>query len=121
MGVHSGLLPGGGREPGDADDFAAVAREVREEAGVDVVVERLLLESPAHPDDTAYQRYRTFACRPGANAVATTGARDGIATIRQARWLRLNDESSWDPEIVADRFLAPQLRAIRAALAAPGT
>jgi 8-oxo-dGTP pyrophosphatase MutT (NUDIX family) len=110
------LLPGGGREPADADEFAAVGREIREETGAEVVVERVLLELPAHPDDTIYRRYRTFACRlvPGADPAA--GAHDGIATIQDVRWLALEDENSWGSEIAADRFLAPQLRAIHAAL-----
>lgn len=115
------LLPGGGREPADADEFAAVAREVREETGLEVRVERLLLDSRAHPDDATYERYRTFECRPAPGASAEPAAHDGIASILAVRWLRLGDEGSWGPEIVNDKFLAPQLRAIRAVLATPVT
>ena len=110
------LLPGGGHEIGDLDERATVAREVREETASDVIVERLLLDAPAHPDDATYRRYRTFLCRLGASSKPVPGARDGIASIRQLRWLRLDDEESWDLEITQDRFLYPQLRAIRAAL-----
>jgi uridine phosphorylase/8-oxo-dGTP pyrophosphatase MutT (NUDIX family) len=106
------LLPGGGREPGDSDDARAVAREVREETGLEVTLDRLLSETDAHPDDTTYGRYRTFLCRSPNSAAPSAGSRDGIATIGQIRWIRLDDETSWGPAIVEDRFLYPQLRAI---------
>jgi 8-oxo-dGTP pyrophosphatase MutT (NUDIX family) len=112
------LLPGGGREPQDADEMAAVAREVREETACAVSVERLLVELPAHPDDATYRRYRTFFCRIVGDDVPVSGTRDGIATIDQLRWLRLDHEDTWGIEITQDRFLYPQLQAIRAALTA---
>jgi uridine phosphorylase/8-oxo-dGTP pyrophosphatase MutT (NUDIX family) len=111
------LLPGGGREPGDDNEAAAVAREVREETGLEVIADRLLVEAPAHPDDSTYERYRTFVCRVVQGAAPMTGTRDGIATIRNFRWLRLDGEESWGDEITGDRFLYPQLQVIRATLA----
>jgi 8-oxo-dGTP pyrophosphatase MutT (NUDIX family) len=112
------LLPGGGREPDDVDDVTAVAREVREETACSVGVERLLVDSAAHPDDATYRRYRTFLCRIAEHDVPVAGLRDGFATIHQLRWLRLDDEKTWGTEITRDRFLYPQLQAIRAALTA---
>jgi GrpB-like predicted nucleotidyltransferase (UPF0157 family) len=44
------LLPGGGREAGEGEE-ACVAREVREEAGIDVAVGPVLYEVPADPPD----------------------------------------------------------------------
>jgi len=113
------LLAGGGHERSDVDESAAIAREVREETTAAVSVERLLIEAPAHPDDATYRRYRTFLCHPIAGSEPVAGARDGIATICAVRWLHLDDEASWGRHIAEDRFLYPQLRAIRAALAAP--
>ena len=112
------LLPGGGREPDDLDDIAAVAREVREETACSVGVERLLVDSTAQPDDATYRHYRTFLCRIADNDVPVAGIRDGTATIHQLRWLHIDDERTWGTDITGDRFLYPQLQAIRAALTA---
>lgn len=111
------LLPGGGREPDDVDDVAGVVREVREETTAAVTVERLLIDAPAQSDDPGYRRYRTFLCRPMPTSDPVAGARDGIATIASLRWLPLDDETAWGAQIVQDRFLYPQLRAIRDAIA----
>ncbi len=110
------LLPGGGREPDDRNDAAAVVREVREEVGMHVTVERELLVSPAHVDDTTYKEYQTFLCRSADDEAPIAGRRDGIAQIAQVRWLPLDNLATSGPDIVDDRFLFPQLVAIRDAL-----
>jgi 8-oxo-dGTP pyrophosphatase MutT (NUDIX family) len=110
------LLPGGGVEAGDADESAAIAREVHEETSLSVIVDRMLLDRPAAAADTAYRRYRTFLCIPQAGSLPVAGARDGIAVIDRVLWLRLDDDASWEPSVKADAFLLPQLLDIRAAL-----
>jgi 8-oxo-dGTP pyrophosphatase MutT (NUDIX family) len=110
------LLPGGGREVGDLDQSAAVAREVREEVGIEVTVVRKLVEVAAHPDDARYRRYCTFLCHARPDSEPLVGIRDGIAQIVRARWLPLENVAEWGGEICADRFLLPQLQAIREAL-----
>jgi 8-oxo-dGTP pyrophosphatase MutT (NUDIX family) len=97
------VLPGGGREAGESAE-ACVAREVREEAGIEVAVGPLLYEMPADPPDGTYTRWRTYLCRVTAGTAV--------------RWLPLDDPAGWDPELCADPFIHPQLLRIRAALQA---
>ena len=106
------LLPGGGREPEDRSAESCVEREVREETGLEVVVDRLLIAAPAHPDDETYQHVHTYLCRPSSGEAAS-GAADGTATVSAVRWLAIDAEWSWGDEIRGDRFLYPQLARIR--------
>lgn len=107
------LLPGGGREPDDVDEAAAVAREVREEVALDVAVVGQLLDVAAHPNDLGYRRYRTFLCFAPTDAEPVVGRRDGTARIGQARWLSLTDMAEWGRGICDDEYLYPQLLAIQ--------
>ncbi len=79
------ILPGGGREDGEVDE-ACVAREVMEETGLIVRVERMLYDCAAEPRDGTYERWRTYLC-------SVLGGQ----------------------EIRSDPFLYPQLQAIRGA------
>lgn len=108
------VLPGGGREAGESD-AEAVAREVREELGVDVEVGRVLDDVPADPPDGTYTRWRTFACRLTGGTPTPCGA-DGPAELTALRWLPLADGEAWDAALRDDPFLYPQLRRIRDAL-----
>jgi 8-oxo-dGTP diphosphatase len=66
---HSyGLLPGGGQEEGESEEDCVV-REMREETGLEVQVERLLLDEPAVPV-VVYQRRKTYLCRIMGGAAA---------------------------------------------------
>lgn len=107
-------LPGGGREAGESVE-ACVAREVREEAGIDVAVGPLLYDVPADPPDGTYTRWRTYLCRV-TRGEAAPGGGEGWAEITAVRWLSLDEPSGWEPELCADAFLHPQLLRIRAAL-----
>src|SRR5882672_10175202 len=60
-GLANRLFPGGGQE-GDESEEACVVREMREETGLEVQVERLVLDVPDYPGG-AYQRLRTYLCR----------------------------------------------------------
>jgi len=108
------VLPGGGREAGESD-AEAVAREVREELGVEVEVDRVIDDVPAEPPDGTYTRWRTFACRITRGEPAACGA-DGTAELTAVRWLPLRDAEAWDASLTNDPFLHPQLQRIRAAL-----
>lgn len=108
------VLPGGGREEGESD-AEAVAREVREELGVEVKVGRVLDDTPADPPDGTYMRWRTFACRLTSGEPAACGA-DGLVELTAVRWLPLGDDEGWGAEIRSDPFLCPQLERIRAAM-----
>jgi 8-oxo-dGTP pyrophosphatase MutT (NUDIX family) len=107
-------LPGGGREAGESEE-ACVAREVREEAGIEVAVGPLLYDVPADPPDGTYLRWRTYACRV-TSGEATPGGGEGWAELTAVRWLPLDRLAAWEPELCADPYLYPQLLRIRAAL-----
>jgi len=111
------VLPGGGREAGESD-AEAVAREVREELGVEVEVGHVLDDVPADPPDGTYTRWRTFACRLTRGEPAAGGT-DGTAELTAVRWLPLWGGEAWDAALRGDPFLCPQLERIRAALGAP--
>lgn len=110
-------LPGGGREAGESAE-ACVAREVQEEAGIEVAVGPLLYDVPADPPDGTYTRWRTYLCRVTRGRAAPGGG-EGGAEITAVRWLPLDNPASWEPALCDDPFLHPQLLQIRAALAGP--
>lgn len=112
------LLPGGGREANETPE-QCLMREVREETGLTITIERLLLDDPA-PAGDVYQRFHTYLCRP-----ATLTARPGMEpepeaaalySIAAVGWYPLDEETMWNPQVVADPLTAPLLRRIRAAL-----
>lgn len=116
------LLPGGGIDGGETEE-ECVVREMEEETGLEVRVERLLLDEPAPPGGT-YKRRRTYLCRPVAG-VAKPGyepepeaAADYAITAVQ--WLDLRTESGWDDGIKADPFTYPQLERLRGLLGYEG-
>lgn len=93
------VLPGGGREPNETEE-ACVQREMWEETGLKVTVERLLLDDTANPTGGYYKRSKTYLCR------ADTGeARPGhepeedvakIYAIAEVGWFKLGSSASWD-------------------------
>lgn len=113
------ILPGGGREAGETET-ACVAREVREEAGVEVEVGPLLYEVPADPPDGTYTRWRTYLCRITAGEPVPGGG-EGWADLTAVRWLPLAQPEHWESELRADPFLHPQLLRIAGALASHPT
>jgi 8-oxo-dGTP diphosphatase len=111
------LLPGGGRETGETEE-ECVRREMREETGLEVRVECLLLA--ASPVEEHSHR-KTYHCtiiageaQPGYEPEPEVAAIYAIAAVR---WLDLDDESAWGEEVTSDRFTYPELKAIQAALA----
>jgi 8-oxo-dGTP pyrophosphatase MutT (NUDIX family) len=110
------LLPGGGIEPGEAED-ACVRREVMEETHLRVEVIRPLMETPDIPGGI-YQTLRTYLChvidgeaRPGIEPED-----EAVSTITAVCWFDLRDPASWDTLILDDPITYPTIQAIREAL-----
>jgi 8-oxo-dGTP pyrophosphatase MutT (NUDIX family) len=112
------LLPGGGREDGETEE-QCVIREMKEETGLDVKVERLLMEEPEHPGG-AYKRHKTYLCtilsgeaHPGYEPEPEVAAHYRIAEVG---WFDLHDEARWGEKVIADPFTYPELKQIQAIL-----
>jgi len=112
------LLPGGGRESNETPE-QCVIREVQEETGLTVTVDRLLLDDPA-PTGDVYQRLHTYLCYPS-TFTASPGMEpepeaSAVYSIAAVGWFALDNETQWHEQIAADPLTAPLLRRIRAAL-----
>jgi 8-oxo-dGTP pyrophosphatase MutT (NUDIX family) len=112
------ILPGGGREPGETEE-QTVLREMKEETGLDVKVERLLLDDFLD-EGGVYNRYKTYLCtpisgeaRPGYEPEPQASA---IYAIAEVRWFDLINETSWGEAITTDRITYPLLQRIQAAM-----
>lgn len=105
------MLPGGGRADGESED-ACVAREVQEETGLSVDVDRLLMDTPAEPPDGTYMRWRTYLCSVIAGDAVAGGGEGADAELVDVMWLPLASERPWPADIRSDVFLYPQLQAI---------
>ena len=111
------VMPGGGREGSETEE-ACVAREMSEETGLAVTVERLVLDEP--DDAGVYQRRRTYLCtaetgdaQPGYEPEIEAAEVYGIAEVR---WFDLRAPAGWEPLAVADPITYPQLQRLRALL-----
>jgi 8-oxo-dGTP pyrophosphatase MutT (NUDIX family) len=117
------LLPGGGMEAGETPE-ACVAREMLEETGLTVRVERLLLDVPSTPGGH-YMRAHTYLCTPLAGEAAPGYEPEpeisNLYSIIDVRWVPFADESSWDPLIVSDDITSRNLRLISQALSSIST
>jgi 8-oxo-dGTP diphosphatase len=112
------VLPGGGREVGESEEDC-VRREMFEETGLKIAVERLLMEDADLPEGI-YQRYKTYLCR-----VISGEAKPGYEpeeeaaswyAITQVRWFDLRDPVSWLGELEQDKFTLPLVQRIRVIL-----
>ena len=114
-GVEYWILPGGGREEGETEE-ECVKREMKEETNLDVVVERLLLETAGQPN-TTYRSYKTYLCKP-LNNNAKPGYEpepeaSEIYEISEVGWFDLRSEENWPNDQVFMRFAYPQLKEIQ--------
>ena len=113
------LLPGGGREAGESEEDC-VRREMREETGLQVSIERLLFEHPANWSGPGYQHYKTYLCTPG-DGEPQPGYEPEIEAsqiygIVEVRWVNLWDESGWDEIMRQDPITYSNLQRAREAL-----
>jgi 8-oxo-dGTP pyrophosphatase MutT (NUDIX family) len=112
------LLPGGGREEGETEE-ECVLREMKEETGLDVRVERLLIDELVHPG-AGNKRHKTYLCtilagepQPGYEPEPEAAALYAIAAVG---WFDLTHEASWGEMVIADRYTYPALKQLQAVL-----
>ena len=108
------VIPGGGREEGETEE-ACVQREMMEETGLHVTVERLLLDEPCGVD-----RHKTYLCRadagdpqPGYEPEPEVAEQYAITEVR---WFDLSSPDSWDALAKNDSITYPLLKHIQGAL-----
>jgi 8-oxo-dGTP pyrophosphatase MutT (NUDIX family) len=101
------MLPGGGRDEGE-DETSCVAREVLEECGIHVSVDRVLSDVAADPPDGTYVRWRTYRCTIVEGEPTPGGGEGPNADLIAVQWLPL-DPAVWSDDITTDRLLQPQL------------
>jgi ADP-ribose pyrophosphatase YjhB (NUDIX family) len=112
------VIPGGGREEGETEQ-ECVKREIKEETHLSVTVKQLLLDELGRADGV-YRRFQTYLCAP-MQGEACPGCEPELEAseayaITEVGWFDLRDETTWDPEVVADPFTYPLLQRIRALL-----
>lgn len=113
------LLPGGGREDGESEE-ECVIREIREETGLEVRVERLLVERDSTHPNQVYAHYKTYLCTP-ISGEAQPGYEpefeaSALYKIAEVRWVELWDQSSWDPLLLEDAITTTNLGYIQKSL-----
>jgi ADP-ribose pyrophosphatase YjhB (NUDIX family) len=114
------LLPGGGKEDGESAE-EGVVREMREETGLEVKVERLLFVDPGFEGkENVYNQYLTYLCRilsgepkPGYEPEVEASELYGIAKVG---WFDLRDEAGWGEEVLGDQITYPLMKRIQKSL-----
>lgn len=118
------VIPGGGREPGEAEE-ACVIREAWEETNLQVQVVRLVLEEPDMVEPVEglvplYDWTKTYLCRveggqaqPGLEPEIDA---DDLHSITALGWFDLRAPQSWDLLAVQERHTYGKLMRLRAAL-----
>jgi 8-oxo-dGTP pyrophosphatase MutT (NUDIX family) len=108
-------IPGGGKE-GDESEEACIIREMKEETGLHIRVERLLIDGPSHPH-SGYQRFKTYLCTP-VSGEAQPGYEPEFAAVAlvDVGWFDLRDESQLTLEAVNNSITHTMLWRIREAL-----
>ena len=108
-------VPGGGRE-GDESEEQCIIRETKEETGLDIRVERLLIDGPSHPH-SGYQRFKTYLCTPVGGEAQPGSEPESIAVaLVNVGWFDLRDVSQLTLEAVNNSITHAMLQRIRKAL-----
>lgn len=112
------VLPGGGIEPGESEE-ECVIREAREETGLDVNIERLLIDEPGL-EGGIYARLKTYLCtaQPGEASPGYEPEPEAAAkyAIHEVRWFDLRRPLDWDPVLVANPWTYPHVLRVREAI-----
>jgi ADP-ribose pyrophosphatase YjhB (NUDIX family) len=92
------ILPGGAREPNETEEDC-VKREMREETGLEILIERLLLDDVGVQMGT-YQHLKTYLCNvesgeayPGYEPEEQAAQ---VYAITEVRWFDLRNASEWE-------------------------
>jgi ADP-ribose pyrophosphatase YjhB (NUDIX family) len=112
------LPPGGGRE-GNETPEECILREVQEETGLTVRVERLLFTSPDMPGG-AYDFLHTYLCHP-VSGTAQAGIEPEtefmpVLLIQDLDWFYLRNPATWGPEDELGVITIPWLERLRSEL-----
>jgi 8-oxo-dGTP diphosphatase len=115
------VIPGGGIE-GVESEQECVIREMKEETNLEVRIERLILDEPAHPDG-AYRWRKTYLCTPVSGEASPGYEPEPEAAadyaIVEVRWFDLSDEADWGDVLKQDPFTYPQMVRLREELGYP--
>ncbi len=112
-GISFWVIPGGGPEPGETDEECAI-REMKEETGLDVRIEKLLIEQEAYPDGI-YKRLKSYICTP-VGGFPEPGSEPEVEInfeIAAVRWFNLQDPSQWSADLCQDPYTYPHLVKVR--------
>lgn len=112
------IIPGGGREAGESEEDC-VRREMFEETGLTVSVERLLLDEIVETHQW-HAQHKTYLCRADeGNAQPGYEPEPEVAehyAITEVRWFDLSDTASWDQLVKADPITYPLLQKLQSVL-----
>ena len=112
------VLPGGKRELDETEEDC-VQREMLEETGLDVAVERLILDEDGIPLGI-YKRLKTYLCRVIRGEARAGFEPEALAAqeyaISEVRWFDLNNVYKWADELNDSPFILPLMHRIRGAL-----
>ena len=114
-GLSYWVIPGGGIEQSETEE-ECVIREMKEETNLDVKIEKLAFDEPAHPDGI-YKWRKSFICRPiGGEASPGYEPEPEAAanySISAVRWFDLNNEDDWGENLRQDQYTYPQMLNLR--------
>ena len=110
-------IPGGRIAPVETEE-QCVRREMREETGLEVQIDSLLLDEPG-PSGSIYQRWKSYRCTilsgealPGSEPEADLV---NAYSFIEVGWFDLRDPATWDVRLGADTYIADWLHRIQAA------